>query len=539
MHELEGNQKPTQTPRPSSLVHASEQLIDEETKLTDDLKTAQQSTIEDIGFQAYIMSKALCFLCNYPPESIDAKFQKVNDTFLDESKIVLDNKVQNFIKTNINVSFFGKTSKSLAEEDQHVVLQMLVLIVVGKSEKLPLTTKLVFDNVKLIEHKKQFLENCFTSDDGATDLINCILFQVQGLRLNDDDIKEEVCNCNDEKHQLLVEWVSNLFEVKDEVKYRSSFKSLAVAFLTVHRYKENVIADCVQRQDEFRKDGRRYRAPILESLTTLLPVTSRFGTLTSWLSFAVILTLLSSLFYLGDFGSDVFLGLEYRPSYNITTCPFNSTDACENFLSLEWHHLHRETYLRHLASQCPANVATANNSTATSSGVYTDEFEIWNGQPYLVTGKNNTNICLGYLRAVNMWSAHNWTFIIICVTVMYHYFLLFYYPKTYDPMIRFYLGWCCGSNLSRCDEIKFYATKVVMGIISPYLTILYNNILMPATLHQISTNRKKIVTIRETLSSNNTLHDNSFFPQYPIKDKQNHFCTPNVNRVIVKNVVPK
>ena len=67
----------------------------------------------------------------------------------------------------------------------------------------------------------------------------------------------------------------------------------------------------------------------------------------------------------------------------------------------------------------------------------------------------NANICLGYLRAVNMWSAHNWTFIIICVTVMYHYFLLFYYPKTYDPMIRFYLGWCCGSNLSRCDEIKF------------------------------------------------------------------------------------
>ena len=124
-----------------------------------------------------------------------------------------------------------------------------------------------------------------------------------------------------------------------------------------------------------------------------------------------------------------------------------------------------------------------------------------------------------------MWSAYNWTFIVICATVMYHYFLLFYYPKTYDPMIRFYLGWCCGSNLSRCDEIKFYATKVVMGIISPYLTILYNNILMPATLHQISTNRKKIVTIRETLTSNSTLHDNLFFPLYPIKDKQNHFCT--------------
>ena len=290
-------------------------------------KDQQQATIEDIRFETYATTKALSYLCKFPPENIDTEFKKIKDLFFDESNKLLDHKLQDFIKISIKPNYFGKTSKFLTEENQHQVLELLVLIVVGKSQKFPLTTKVVFDFVTLIEHKKQFLEECFQSDDGVTDLVNCILLQVQGLRLRDNDIKNEVCNCSDKRHQLLVEWVSNLFEVKEEEKYQQAFKSLAIAYLQVHGYKENVIADCIQRQNEFRKDDRRYRAPILESIITLLPVTTRFGTLSSWLSFAVILTLLSSLFYLGDFGSDVFLGLEYRPSFNITTCLRNGTDT--------------------------------------------------------------------------------------------------------------------------------------------------------------------------------------------------------------------
>ena len=151
-------------------------------------------------------------------------------------------------------------------------------------------------------------------------MISCILLQVKGLRLDNSDIKNQECNCSDERHQLLVEWLSSMYEVRNEVKYKLAYNSLAVAFLSAHRYEENVIADCVQRQKLFRKDESRNRAPILQSLTSHLPVTTRFGTLSSWLSFAVTLTILASLFYMSDFGSDVYLGLEYKPKFNNVTC---------------------------------------------------------------------------------------------------------------------------------------------------------------------------------------------------------------------------
>ena len=119
---------------------------------------------------------------------------------------------------------------------------------------------------------------------------------MKGLSVDDSDIKAQECNCEDVRHDMLVEWLSGMYEVKNHSLYQDAFKSLAVAFLSAHRYDENIIADCVQNQIEFRKDERRNRAPILESLTSLLPVTTRFGTLSTWISVAVIMTILSSLF---------------------------------------------------------------------------------------------------------------------------------------------------------------------------------------------------------------------------------------------------
>ena len=296
-------------------------------------------------------------MCTKPQEIEDKNFTKIKEKFLDNSNTVIDDKLQEFVKTKIKKGFFGKSSEIFQEDNKLILLELLVLMVVGKGEKLPSTTKLVFDFVSLVKNKKQFLEECFQSDDGVKDLISCILFLVQDLRIvnNDkdkakDDDKE--CNCDNEKHQLLVEWVSSLFEVKEEPKYKDAFKSLAVEFLSVHKYNKNIVADCVQTSLEFRKDGRRNRSPILQSLTSFLPETKRFGTLSSWLSVAVVFTILKSLFYLSDFGSDVYLGLEYRPKYNITTCALNGTEACGGGLSLEYHQKHRESYLQYIGTQC-------------------------------------------------------------------------------------------------------------------------------------------------------------------------------------------
>ena len=109
----------------------------------------------------------------------------------------------------------------------------------------------------MIEQKKQFLENCFQTDAVIKDLTNCILLQVKGLSVDDSDIKAQECNCEDVRHDMLVEWLSGMYEVKDHLLYKDAFKSLAIAFLSAHRYDENIIADCVQNQIEFRKDDRR------------------------------------------------------------------------------------------------------------------------------------------------------------------------------------------------------------------------------------------------------------------------------------------
>ena len=484
------------------------------------------TTREDIVFEAYTKIKSLSYLCINPLEDNNASFPKIKETFLNQSNEVLDYELQKFMKTNIKPNFFGQKSEHFSEEDQRVLLEILVLLVVGKSETFPLTTKLVFDFVKLIEHKREFLEECFQSDDGVKDLINCILLQVKDLTLDKADIEDEMCNCEDEKHQILVEWTSSMFEVKEEAQYKEAFDALAIAFLSVHHYDEKLVADCVQRQKEFRKDSRRNRAPILESLISLLPVTARFGTLSSWISVAVVLTVFSSLFYLSDFGSDVFLGLEYRPKYNITDCSFNDTKnhACDDVILLEQHQKHRDAYLQFLKTKCTTN-ADEITTELTANNASTDDWrDIWTSQPYFLVQGSGADYCLGYLRAINMFGAFSWTFVFISLTVFYHYFLLWYYPKSYDPMVRFYLGWCCDSNINRFDKIKLIITKVFMGLILPYLTILYNNILMPATLHQIESNRVKIIKIKDTLTSNNALQDKSYFPKYPLKEKDNHFC---------------
>ena len=339
----------------------------------------------------------------------------------------------------------------MAEENQLILLELLVLMVIGKGDKFPSTTKLVFDFVKLIESKKQFLEECFQSDEGAKDLINCILLQVKDLRIDKDDIKEKKCNCDEETHQLLVEWLSNLFEVKDEEKYKEAFHSLAIAFIKTHEYDEHVVADCVQRQAEFRKEGKRNKAAIMESLISLLPVTSRFGAISSWLSIAVVLTILSSLFYLSDFGSDVFLGYDYYPKYNSSEDLANVTqiDGKDDVSLLENQKHLREGYLQHLESRCNTSFKRNSNGTTISNGPIIDQDEVWNSQPYFINQDLGTNLCLGFLREMNMYDAFSWSFVFISLTILYHYFLLWYYPKSYDPMVRYYLCWCCDTNLSK------------------------------------------------------------------------------------------
>ena len=471
--------------------------------------------------------KGIYYLCTNQSEINETNFSKIKEKFFDYSNAVTDNKLQTFVKTNIKKEIFGKSSEILTEDNQLILLEMLVLMVVGKGDKLPSTTKLVFDFVTQLEHKKQFLEECFKSDESAKDLINCILLQVKDLRLDDDDIKEVKCNCDDERHQLLVEWLSNLFEVKDEEKYKEAFNSLAIAFIKTHGYDEHVVADCVQRQTEFRKEGKRNKAPIMESLISLLPVTARFGTLGTWLSIAVVLTILSSLFYLSDFGSDVFLGYEYYPEYNMSDQHFNDTKrgSKDETSLIEHQKLLREDYLLYLERRCTTSF-TSHVIGATSANVSTnDENEIWSEQPYFVNETLGTNVCLGFLREMNKYDAFFWSFVFISFTILYHYFLLWYYPKSYDPMVRFYLGWCCESNLEPWDNTRFYFAKMIMGILLPYLTLLYNNILMPATLNQIESNRNKIISIKEALGSNDALEDKSFYPNYPKKEANNHFCS--------------
>ena len=221
-------------------------------------------------FETYATVKALHYLCTNPPEMSDSNFSKIQEILLDYSNTVTDNKLQAFIKTKIKKEMFENSGQELSEDSQHVLLELLVLLVVGKSEKLPLTTRLVFNFVRLIKQKKQFLESCFTSDAGASDLMDCILLQVKGLKVDESDIKVQQCNSEDERHDMLVEWLSGMFEVREDSQYKEAFKSLAIAYLSAHGYNEKIVADCVQRQKEFRKDERRNRAPILESLTRLL-----------------------------------------------------------------------------------------------------------------------------------------------------------------------------------------------------------------------------------------------------------------------------
>ena len=321
-----------------------------------------------VVFDTYVTVKALYYLSTDPPEVNNQKFSNIKETLLDYSNNVTDYKLQTFIRTNITKDIFEKSSKTFSEESQHVLLEQLVILVVGKSEKFSSTTKLVFDFVNVIENKKQFLEDCLQSDDGVADLISCILLQVKGLKLDNSDIKNQECNCSDERHQLLADWLSGMYQVKDEEKYKQAYNSLAVAFLSVHRYEENVIADCVQRQKLFRKDENRNRAPILQSLTSHLPVTTRFGTLSSWMSFAVTLTILSSLFYMSDFGSDVYLGLEYKPKFNNVTCSSNDNGSasCVGILTLEQHNQYREAYLQFLGKSCGTNSQTFNHGSIIS-----------------------------------------------------------------------------------------------------------------------------------------------------------------------------
>ena len=172
---------------------------------------------ENDVFEKYATVKALFYLCTNPPEMDGTQFTNIKDRLLDYSKAVTDDKLHAIIQELINKDVFEKSNQEVSEDTKHILLEMLVLIVVGKSEKFPSTTKLVFEYVKLIEQKKQFLENCFQTDVGIKDLTNCILLQVKGLSVDDSDIKAQECNCEDVRHDMLVEWLSGMYEVKNHL----------------------------------------------------------------------------------------------------------------------------------------------------------------------------------------------------------------------------------------------------------------------------------------------------------------------------------
>ena len=96
---------------------------------------------DDDVFEKYATVKALFYLCTNPPEIDDTQFTNIKDRLLDYSKAVTDDKLQAIIQDFINKDVFEKSNQEFSEDTKHILLEMLVLIVVGKSEQFPSTTK--------------------------------------------------------------------------------------------------------------------------------------------------------------------------------------------------------------------------------------------------------------------------------------------------------------------------------------------------------------------------------------------------------------
>ena len=96
---------------------------------------------ENDVFEKYATVKALFYLCTNPAEIDDTQFPNIKDRLLDYSKAVTDDKLQAIIQDFINKDVFEKSNQEFSEDTKHILLEMLVLIVVGKSEQFPSTTK--------------------------------------------------------------------------------------------------------------------------------------------------------------------------------------------------------------------------------------------------------------------------------------------------------------------------------------------------------------------------------------------------------------